>query len=46
VFQKLHIESGAHRIEIRAAGYEPLSFDVRIVADHKTTYEGELKKIQ
>jgi hypothetical protein len=45
VFQKLHIETGAHRIEIRAPGYEPLTFDVRIAADHKTTYEGELKRI-
>jgi hypothetical protein len=45
VFQKLHIETGPHRIEIRAPGYEPLTFDVRIVADHKTTYEGELKRI-
>jgi len=46
VFQKLHIETGAHRIEVRAAGYEPLTFDVRITPDHSTTYQGELKKIQ
>jgi hypothetical protein len=45
VFQRLHIESGAHRIEVRAPGYEPLAFDVRITPDHKTTYEGELKRI-
>ena len=45
VFQKLHIETGVHRIEIRAPGYEPLAFDVRITAGHKSTYEGELKKI-
>ena len=44
-FQKLHLDSGAHRMEIRAPGYEPLTFDLRISAGHKTTYEGELKKI-
>ena len=44
-FQKLHLDTGAHRMEIRAPGYEPLTFDLRISAGHKTTYEGELKKI-
>ena len=28
--QKLHLESGAHRVEVRAAGYETLEFYVRI----------------
>ena len=46
MFQKLHIEAGPHRIEIRAAGYEPLVFEVRITIDHLTTYQGELKRIQ
>jgi len=46
MFQKLHVEAGGHRIEIRAAGYEPLVFDVRITTDHLTTYQGELKRIQ
>jgi len=45
VFQRLHIESGVHRVEIRAPGYEPLVIDVRISADHLTTYQGELKRI-
>ena len=45
VFQKLHLETGVHRLEIRAPGYEPLTFDVRITAGHKSTYEGELKRI-
>jgi hypothetical protein len=44
VFQRLHLESGAHRIEIRAPEYETLSFDVLIEADHTTTYKGELTK--
>lgn len=46
VFQRLHIESGPHRVEVRAPGYEPLIFDVRITPDHGTTYQGELKRIQ
>jgi hypothetical protein len=46
MFQKLHIESGTHRIEVRAPGYEPLTFDVRITPDHSTTYQGELKRLQ
>ena len=46
MFQRLHVEAGPHRIEVRAPGCEPLTFDVRITADHTTTYQGELKKIQ
>jgi hypothetical protein len=46
IWQSLKIEAGMHRVEVRAPGYEPLQIDVRITADHKTTYEGELKKIQ
>jgi hypothetical protein len=46
IFQRLHIETGSHHIEVRAEGFEPLSFDVRITPDHTTTYQGELKKIQ
>jgi hypothetical protein len=45
-FQRLHVETGPHRIEVRAAGYETLTFDVRITPDHSTTYQGELKKLQ
>ena len=46
IFQRLHLDSGAHRIEVRAPGYESLSFEVRISPDHTTTYQGELKKVQ
>ena len=46
IFQRLHLDSGPHRIEVRAQGYEPLAFDVRITSEHTTTYQGELKKIQ
>ena len=32
LFQKLGIDSGGHRVEIRADGYEPLQFEVLITA--------------
>jgi hypothetical protein len=46
IFQRLHIDSGPHRIEVRAPGFETLTFDVRISPDHSTTYQGEMKRIQ
>ncbi len=45
VFQKLTIEPGSHRMEIRAPGYETLTFDIRIESGHTTTYRGEMKKL-
>jgi hypothetical protein len=45
MFQRLRIETGPHRIEIRAEGYEPLTFEVRILPDRTITYEGELKPL-
>ncbi|MGE5246021.1 MAG: PEGA domain-containing protein [Betaproteobacteria bacterium] len=46
VFQRLQLDAGSHRIEIRAPGYETLTIDVRIDPGHTTTYQGELQKIQ
>jgi hypothetical protein len=45
IFQRLRIEPGPHRIEIRSAGYEPLTFDVRIQPDRTITYTGELTRV-
>jgi hypothetical protein len=45
-FQKLGIESGTHRIELKADGYEPLQLDVLITAGETVTYKGELKRTQ
>ena len=45
-FQKLSLESGSHRIEIRAEGYEPVQFEVKIVPGETITYKGDLKRIQ
>jgi hypothetical protein len=44
VFQRLHLEAGPHRIEIRAPGFETLTFDVQIRWDDTTTFEGELRR--
>jgi hypothetical protein len=46
VFQRLHLPSGPHRIEVRAPGYETLVFDVLIRFDQTTTFEGELQRIR
>jgi hypothetical protein len=44
VFQRLTLESGPHRVEIRNPGYQPLVFDVRILPDETVTYRGELRE--
>jgi hypothetical protein len=44
LFQKLHLDGGNHRVEIRAPGHQPLTFNVRIEVDHTETYRGELEK--
>lgn len=42
MFQKLGIDAGSHRIEIKADGHEPISFDVLITPGETVTYKGEL----
>lgn len=46
IFQHLSIETGPHRIEVREDGYEPLTFEVRILPNRTVTYKGEMKKMQ
>jgi hypothetical protein len=43
VFQKLAIEAGTHRIEIRADGFEPAQFEVMVTPGETITYKGQLK---
>jgi hypothetical protein len=43
VFQRLRVEPGPHRIEIRADGYEPLSFEIRVQPGRTVNYSGELR---
>jgi hypothetical protein len=42
MFQKLGIDAGGHRVEIRAPGHETISFDVLITPGETVTYKGEL----
>jgi hypothetical protein len=44
VFQRLRLRTGAHRVEIRADGYEPVVFDVLIPPYETITYTGELRR--
>lgn len=46
IFQKLNLESGAHRIEIRAEGYETEQFEVMVIPGETITYKGDLKRMQ
>jgi hypothetical protein len=46
MFQKLGIEAGTHRVEIRADGFEPAQFEVMVMPDETITYKGELKRIR
>ncbi len=44
VFQHLDLESGPHRIEIRAEGYQPLVIEMRIEPGRTVTYENQLRR--
>ena len=46
IFQKLGLEAGAHRIELRAEGYETVQFEVLITPGETVTYKGEMKPIR
>jgi hypothetical protein len=45
-FQRLNIEAGSHRVEVRAEGYETVQFEVMVMPGETITYKGELKRIQ
>jgi hypothetical protein len=45
VFQKLGLDAGGHRVEVRADGYEPIQFEVLITPGESVTYKGELKRV-
>lgn len=45
-FQKLALNSGRHKVEVRAEGFETAEFDVLITPDQTVTFQGELKRIQ
>jgi len=42
-YQRLTLEAGAHKIEIRAPGFESLSFDVQIVPGQTVSYRAKMR---
>lgn len=42
--QRLRVEAGNHRVELKAEGYEPVAFDVMIIPGDTITYKGEMKR--
>jgi len=42
VFQRLNVEAGSHKIELRADGYEPTLFDVMVIPGETIAYEGKM----
>ena len=45
-FQKLALNTGRHKVEVKADGYETAEFDVLINPEQTVTFQGELKRIQ
>ncbi|MBI1873407.1 MAG: hypothetical protein HYS05_05890 [Acidobacteria bacterium] len=43
IFQRLRLDYGPHRVEIRARGFESLVFELRAQPGRTITYRGELK---
>jgi hypothetical protein len=41
----LDLVEGAHRVELRAAGYAAVTVDVRIAANQTTRYRGDLQRL-
>jgi len=42
VFQHLNLEAGTHGIELEAAGYPPIAFDVKVLPGQTITYRANL----
>jgi hypothetical protein len=45
-FQKLELDAGNHKIELKANGFEPLEFDVVVPPGETVTYKGGLKRVK
>ena len=43
--RRLSIEAGSHKVEIRAEGFETVTFDVMVTPGETVTYKGTLKPI-
>ena len=46
IFQKLALDGGGHKVEVKADGYEPLEFDVLITPGETVTYKGEMQPVR
>lgn len=46
LFQKLDLDGGGHKIELKADGFQPIDFEVLITPGETVTYKGEMKRIQ
>jgi PEGA domain len=44
VFQRLDVQAGPHKIELRAEGYQTETFDVIVTAGETVTYKGDMKR--
>jgi hypothetical protein len=42
-FQRLSVDAGPHRIELKAEGYETVEFEVMVTPGDTVTYKGEMK---
>jgi len=45
-FQKLELESGPHRVEVRKPGFATMTFDVKVPNDETVTYRGEMNPVR
>jgi hypothetical protein len=45
-FQKLALNTGRHKVEVKADGFETAEFDVLINPQQTVTFQGDLKRIQ
>jgi len=44
MFQKLDVDGGPHRVELRAEGYETTDFEVVVTPGDTVTYKGDMKR--
>jgi len=44
VFQRLDVQAGPHKIELRAEGYQTEQFDVIVTSGETVTYKGDMKR--
>ncbi len=45
VLQALKLDAGGYHIEIRKAGYQTLTFDVRVQPQRTITFRGDMKAV-